>query len=191
MKRVRLQEPFTPSKLAALKVGDLVEFSGRVLTGRDRFHRYLAEGGRPPVSLKQAALYHCGPVVVQEGHGWAIRAAGPTTSHRMEGFMPRILDRHPLAVIIGKGGMGEATRLALQHHGAVYLHAVGGTAALLARCVRKVIGVYFLDAFGPAEAVWELGVEGLEAVVTIDARGQSLHRRIQAESRRALAELLR
>ena len=62
-----LEAPFTEEKIRALKVGDMVEISGLLYTGRDAVHKYLHDGGKPPVDLKDSIIYHCGPVVVQEG----------------------------------------------------------------------------------------------------------------------------
>jgi len=185
-----LQYPFTAAKVAELKLGDKVLVSGVVFTGRDRVHRHLAEGNVCPVNLADAAIYHCGPVMVREDGVWRVRAAGPTTSFRQEPYMARMIERHRLRVIIGKGGMGEATRRACVRHGCVYLQAVGGAASVIAACVNKVGEVHFLKEFGPTEAIWELGVQNLEAVVAIDARGRSLHDRVRAVSRRALRWLL-
>ena len=75
-----LTYPFTHAFIRRLKVGERVLLSGRIFTGRDRFHKFLADGGRAPVSLKNGAIYHCGPVVIREKGRWIMRAAGPTTS---------------------------------------------------------------------------------------------------------------
>jgi fumarate hydratase class I len=50
--------------------------------------------------------------------------------------------------------------------------------------------VYFKDEFGSPEAIWELDVVDFPAVVTIDAHGNSLHEKVFAESRAALAARL-
>jgi fumarate hydratase class I len=72
----------------------------------------------------------------------------------------------------------------------VYLHAVGGAAQVLAECVKRVRNVYLLEKFGSPEAIWELEVENLPAVVTMDSQGGSLHRDVYETSRAALAERL-
>jgi fumarate hydratase class I len=71
--------------------------------------------------------------------------------------------------------MGRGTLEALRSHGAVYLHAQPFLAVTLARSVVKVHGVHLLDELGVAEAIWDLEVQGLAAVVTMDAHGESLH----------------
>jgi fumarate hydratase class I len=71
--------------------------------------------------------------------------------------------------------MGPGTLAALRAHGAVYLHAPSSLAVTLARAVVRVHGVHLLDELGVAEAIWDLEVRGLPAVVTMDAHGESLH----------------
>jgi fumarate hydratase class I len=186
----RIEYPFTEEKIRGLRVGDTVSLSGRVCTGRDRLHQFLAEGGTCPVSLRDGAMYHCGPVVMQEGGKWVVRAAGPTTSIREEPYMADLIKSLGLRVIVGKGGMGEATRLACRDHGCVYLQTVGGAAALLASCIESVDGVHFLAEFGSTEAMWEFHLRDLIAVVTMDARGRSRHRTVQRSTRKTLNQLL-
>ena len=186
-----LEYPFTQAKIRELKVGQRVAISGRIFTGRDRLHKYLFEGGKCPVDLKDGAIYHAGPVVLRKDGVWVIRAAGPTTSMREESFMARIIEQYKVRVIIGKGGMGEMTRKACAKYGCVYLQAVGGAASLLAVSIKEVHGVHFMAEFGATEALWDLTVKGLRAVVTIDASGRSLHRRIEKSSKKALARILK
>lgn len=185
-----LQYPFRSTAIADLRIGQLVSVSGVIWTGRDRFHKFLFEGGKPPVNMAQGALYHCGPVVLKKDKTWIVRAAGPTTSIRHEFYMPRIIEWYRPRVVIGKGGMGDGTREACKRFGCVYLQAVGGAAALIARSVQEVSNVYMLNEFGPAEAVWEFKVRGLMAIVSIDTRGRSLHGKVRNSSRRIMMDLL-
>ncbi|MFH1476939.1 MAG: FumA C-terminus/TtdB family hydratase beta subunit [Verrucomicrobiota bacterium] len=177
-----LTYPFTCASVRRLKIGERVLLSGRIFTGRDRLHKFLAEGGPMPVFLKNGAIYHCGPVVILENGKWSVRAAGPTTSIREEPYMATIIKQHGLTVIIGKGGMGTATLQACRRYGCVYLHAVGGAAQVLADTVKNVSGVHFLDMFGPTEALWELEVVNFPCLVTMDAHGHSLHEMIAKRS---------
>ena len=188
---VELALPLSEDAVRALRVGDSVTLPGLVHTGRDRFHKHLAEGHPSPVCLRGGALYHCGPVVVKDAGGaWRVVAAGPTTSSREEPYMAGIIRREGLRAIVGKGGMGEETTRACRECGCVYLQAVGGAAALLARCVERVADVHFLDEFGTTEACWSLEVRGLPAIVGIDADGRSLFDEVRASSRAALGRLL-
>ena len=184
---IQLNSPFTEEKIRALKVGDEVFISGVVFTGRDAVHSHLMKH-EPPVDLRGSVLYHCGPVVVKEGEGWRVTAAGPTTSIREEPYQGEIIKRYGIRAVIGKGGMGAKTLAALKEHGAVYLNAIGGAAQFYARSIKKVDGVSLLD-FGTPEAMWHLTVEDFPAIVTMDAHGNSLHKDIEQESGAHLAAL--
>ncbi|MEK6577992.1 MAG: FumA C-terminus/TtdB family hydratase beta subunit [Bdellovibrionota bacterium] len=186
---IRLEAPFTEDKIRNLKMGDMVEISGIVFTGRDTVHKWLHEGNDPPISLRDGIIYHCGPVVLKKRGKWIVTAAGPTTSSREEPYQAGIIERLGVRAVIGKGGMGEKTRQACQKFGCVYLHAVGGAAQVLAECVREVKNVYLLEKFGSPEAIWELEVQSFPVVVTIDAHGNSLHKDIEAESSERLKTL--
>lgn len=185
-----LQLPVSSDEVRALPVGTPVLLSGRLHTGRDRFHKYVADGGPLPEDLRIDAIYHCGPVVVGTAPHWRVCAAGPTTSIREEPYMSRVIDRCGLRVIIGKGGMGAATQAACVRFGAVYLQATGGAAQVLAQKIIAVRSVHFLERFGSAEAVWEFEVRDFPAIVTLDAAGENLHARIEAASRDRLRALL-
>lgn len=187
---VALDLPLAEATVRGLRAGQFLELSGTIWTARDAAHRYLADERNPvPFPVRNAILYHCGPVVTPEGDGWRVTAAGPTTSAREEPYMARLIERFRLRGIIGKGGMGEATRAACRRFGCLYLHAVGGAGQVLASRIRRVAGVH-LEQFGPPEAVWQLEVERFPVLVTMDAHGESLHASVLRESSRRLADLL-
>ena len=182
--------PFSEGSVRSLRVGEIVRVNGCVYTGRDRLHKYLAEGGACPVSLRDGALYHCGPVVVPQDGGWRVVAAGPTTSIREESYMAKVIGQHGVRVIIGKGGMGPATHEACRRFGCVYLQAVGGAAALLAQRIVRVESVHFLDEFGATEALWQLEVENFETVVGMDAHGGDVFADVRTASGAELQKLM-
>lgn len=187
---VLLTTPVAEAAVRALNVGDTVAITGTLYTGRDAVHKHLARGGSlpPGVDLRGAILYHCGPVVIRDEAGrWKVIAAGPTTSAREEPYQGDILRKFGVRGVIGKGGMGAKTLAACRETGAVYLHAVGGAAQVLAEHIQAVRNVYFLEEFGSPEAIWELEVEQFPAVVTMDAHGRSLHDQVFEASRAALA----
>jgi fumarate hydratase class I len=188
-REIALQSPVSEVQVRALKVGDVVLVSGRMVTGRDAVHAYLMKHD-PPVDLKGSVLYHCGPVVVKEGDAWRVIAAGPTTSIREEPYQADILERYGVRVVIGKGGMGAKTLAGLKESGAVYLNAIGGAAQFYARCIERVEGVSLLE-FGTPEAMWHLQVRDFPAIVTMDAHGNSLHQQVEDESGAVLETLRR
>ena len=186
-----LTSPISEEAIRELKVGDQVLISGVVFTGRDAVHKYLHEGGELPagVNLEGGIIYHCGPVVLKdENREWKVVAAGPTTSIREEPYQGGIMKQFGLRGVIGKGGMADRTLAACKDHGAVYLHAIGGAAQVLAECKDRVRDVYMLEEFGSPEAIWELEVYEFPAVVTMDSHGGSLHKDVHAMSEEALAD---
>jgi len=186
-REIPLEAPITEDQIRSLKVGDVVLVSGRVFTGRDAVHAHLMKHD-PPVDLRGAVLYHCGPVVLKDGSGWRITAAGPTTSIREEPYQADIIRRYGVRAVIGKGGMGAKTLAGLKESGAVYLNAIGGAAQFYARCIERVEGVS-LTEFGTPEAMWHLQVRDFPAIVTMDAHGNSLHRDVETASGKILATL--
>ena len=186
-REIRLSAPISEEQVRALKVGDVVLVSGRMFTGRDAVHAHLMKHD-PPVDLGGGVLYHCGPVVVKDGDGWRVTAAGPTTSIREEPYQAEILKRYGVRVVIGKGGMGAKTLAGLKASGAVYLNAIGGAAQFYARCIERVEGVSLLE-FGTPEAMWHLQVRDFPAIVTMDAHGGSLHRDVEEASGQVLETL--
>lgn len=186
-REVVLTAPLTEESVRALKVGDVVLISGEVFTGRDAVHAHLMKNP-PPVDLHGAVLYHCGPVMLKQGEGWVVKAAGPTTSSREEPYQATVIEKYGVRAVIGKGGMGAKTLAALEKHGAVYLNGIGGAAQFYARTVGKVLGVHLLE-FGIPEAMWHLHVNNFAAIVTMDAHGNSLHADVEKKTGGLLAEL--
>lgn len=202
----KLSMPISDEQIRELGVGDPVLLSGVMLTGRDSVHKWMIETfikkSRQPSGddervyeairplLVGGAIYHCGPVVAGLDTGeYRFVAAGPTTSIREEPFQGDVMRHFNLKAVIGKGGMGAKTLDACQEVPAVYLHAIGGAASLIAQSVVKVHAVHKLD-FGVPEAMWEIEVADFPAVVTMDAHGKSLHAEVEAQSQAILHTLL-
>jgi fumarate hydratase class I len=188
-----LKLPVSEESIRNLKVGDFVELTGRMITGRDAAHTWLIEDYREEVApyLAGTVIYHCGPVVAQNDDGsYDFVAAGPTTSIREEPYQADVIGRYGLRGVIGKGGMGPKTLEGLAQHGAVYLHAVGGAAQVLARAIPRVEKVFMLSEFGVPEALWVIEVERFPVMVTMDSHGGSLHVEVEERSQAKLRELL-
>jgi len=186
-REIRLETPLTEEQMRGLKVGDVVLLNGVMYSGRDAVHAHLMKNA-PPFDLRGAALYHCGPVMLKQGDGWIVKAAGPTTSIREEPYQAEVIRRYGVRAVIGKGGMGAQTLAAMKECGACYLHAIGGAAQFYARAIPRVLGVELLD-FGIPEAMWKLEAKDFLAIVTMDAHGNSLHAEVEKETAAALARL--
>jgi len=204
MKKIAI--PISDKAIRDLKVGDSVLLSGVMLTGRDAVHKWIndtfitkkrqPEGDDRMVYeaikpiLDGGIIYHCGPVVSGVDTGdYKFVAAGPTTSIREEPYQALVMEHFNLKGVIGKGGMGAKTLEGCQDTPAVYFHAIGGAASLIAQCVQNVLAVHKLD-FGVPEAMWVINVKDFPVVVTMDSHGNSQHAVVEDKSKDVLAGLM-
>ena len=198
-----LSIPISEAEIRELRVGDVVSLSGTMVTARDAAHKYMveqwieSEPAGEDATLRETlgavlaggVIYHCGPVARQDEAGkWHFVAAGPTTSSREEPYEHKVIGALGVRAVIGKGGMGPKTLAACKEHGAVYLHAVGGAATLIAQRVDEVEEVYKTE-FGLPEAFWRIRVNDFQAVVTMDSHGKSLHAKVLEDSRGRFNEM--
>jgi fumarate hydratase class I len=190
---LQIDLPITESAVRELRIGQEIEINGEMVLGRDAAHKHLIKGFDAEFDrlARDRFLYHCGPVVQKlDGGGWRFVAAGPTTSIREEPYEAQVIEQHGLRGVIGKGGMGPRTLAALQKHGCVYAHAIGGLAVVLAEKVVRVVGVHMLEELGIPEAMWHIEVKGFPSVITMDSHGESLHEKMIAETSAVARELM-
>ena len=156
-----------------LSIGDRVYLSGEIYTARDAAHKKMFElldAGQPlPFNIAGSCIYYAGPTPAKDG--MAVGSCGPTTSGRMDGFSPRLLDLG-LKGMIGKGGRSPSVCDAIVKNSAVYFCATGGAGALIAKCVKSATEVAFFEL--GCESLKRLEVERFPLVVAIDAGGRSL-----------------
>ena len=169
-------DSLTKEKVAQWKVGDRLLLNGTLLTGRDAAHFRLCqmlEKGEPlPVDLRNKALFYVGPVDPIEGE--AVGPAGPTTSARMDKFMPVLLEKTGLLLTVGKAERGPVAIDAIRKHGTPYLVTVGGAAYLVSKAIKSARLVAFEDL--GMEAIYEFKVKDMPVTVGIDAQGQTIYR---------------
>ena len=148
--------------------------SGVVYTARDQAHKRMMEAldaGQPlPFPIEGSAIYYVGPT--PERPGQVIGSAGPTTSGRMDAMSPRLLDLGN-KIMIGKGKRNDAVKAAVQRNGAVYLAALGGAGALMARSVESLEVIAWPDL--GCEAVRRLTVRDMPLTVILDSAGGDLY----------------
>ena len=101
-----------------------------------------------------------------------IGSAGPTTSGRMDAMSPRLLDLGN-KIMIGKGKRDDAVKAAVVRNGAVYLAALGGAGALMAKSVQTLEVIAWPDL--GCEAVRRLIVKDMPLTVILDAHGGDLY----------------
>ncbi|AMH93748.1 fumarate hydratase beta subunit FumB [methanogenic archaeon ISO4-H5] len=189
-----LYTPLDEKTVRSLKLGEIVNITGPVVTGRDEVHiralEYLDEGKEVPVCLNEAALYHCGPIMKQNQDGtWSVVAAGPTTSARMNALEPRFIREFKIRAIIGKGGMSKEVAEAMKEVGCVYLAATGGVAVTYAEGLARVTGHDWAD-LGMPEALWQFQTKSLgPLIVAIDANGNSLYEAVKEKVAENLSKM--
>lgn len=171
---IRIETPFSDGDVEGLKAGDRVLISGVIYTGRDAAHNRLVDlidrGEELPFDIRGQIIYYVGPTPARPGK--PIGSAGPTTSYRMDPFAPKLLERG-LKGMIGKGMRSQEVIDAMTRFKAVYMAAVGGAAALIARRIKKSEIIAYED-LGP-EAIRRLEVEEFPAIVVNDIWGNDLY----------------
>lgn len=144
--------------LPALRNGEPLLLCGTLYTARDQAHKRIAasieRGEKLPFDLAGAAIYYCGPTPAVNGE--IIGSCGPTTSGRMDKYTPLLIE-HGLKIMIGKGVRNAAVKQAMREHGAVYLTAIGGAAALYKSAVKSCELIAYPEL--GCEAVYKLTVE--------------------------------
>ncbi len=159
--------------LPRLNAGDTLTLSGTIYTARDAAHKRIFElldnHEQLPFELDGATIYYAGPTPAK--NGMPVGSCGPTTSGRMDKFTPRLISLG-LTCMIGKGERDELVIAAMKEHGAVYLCAVGGAGALIARSIKSAEVIAF-DELG-CESIKKMEIEGFPCTVAVDSRGNSL-----------------
>ncbi len=168
--------------LGRLRAGDSVELTGRVISFRDasaaRLARALEKGEPLPLPLENQILYAVGPSPPKPGQ--VIGSAGPTTTARMARYLPALF-KAGVRAVIGKGELHGEDMTHFVEHGAVYLAAIGGLGALLAKQITAAEVVAYED-LGP-EALYTLELQTFPSVVIIDREGQNFHETARARWR--------
>ena len=188
-----LHTPVSEAQVRALRVNDTVTLQDTLFGIRDATQIHLFDRGRSTrLDLRGHAVIHTAPnvrkVEKSEAHpaGYAPVCIGTTTSDRMERFTRPLMAQYGVRIVIGKGGLREASQQAFADLGGVYLAIVGGTAALETTWIESIEDVD-LDDLNP-ESLWQFRIRDFgPLLVAMDSHGGSLYRDVQADaaSRRA------
>lgn len=166
--------PLTDSIIKDLRAGDSLSLSGVLYVARDAAHKRIVaalDRGEPlPFEIKGQTIYYMGPSPAPPGK--VIGAAGPTTSGRMDAYTPRLITGG-LKGMVGKGTRSGGVKEALKKYGAVYLGAIGGAGALLAKKIIKSEVIAY-EELGP-EAVLRIEVKDFPVTVINDSYGGDLY----------------
>ena len=174
-----LHTPISDEAISGLNSGDAVYITGKIYTARDAAHKKIVElieagekppGKKLPFNFNGQAVFYAGPTPAKPPR--PIGCIGPTTSGRMDKYSPLLISKG-LKVMIGKGNRNVDVIEAIIKHRGLYLAAIGGVAALMAKTVKSAKVIAF-EELG-TEAVMELEVENFPAIVAIDCRGKNLY----------------
>ncbi len=187
-----LDMPATEAQVRTLRVNDTVTLQRTLFGIRDATQIHLFDRGRSTrLDLRGHAVIHTAPNVrkvpasAQHPAGYAPVCIGTTTSDRMERFTRPLMQREGVRLIVGKGGLREASAAAFAELGGAYLAIIGGTAALETTWIEQIEDVD-LDDLNP-ESLWRFRVRNFgPLLVAMDSHGGSLYTvvRDQAQARR-------
>ena len=172
---IKISTPLDIKKIINLKAGDFVSITGNIYAARDaahkRFFELIEKGKKLPIDLKGQIIFYAGPTPVKPGY--LCGSVGPTTSYRMDPYTPSLLERG-LKGMIGKGFRSKEVIDSMKKNKAIYFAAVGGTAALIARSVKRSEVIAYEDL--GAEAIYKFYVEDFPVIVIIDSTGNNLYK---------------
>jgi fumarate hydratase subunit beta len=166
--------PISDEVISGLNTGEAVYITGKIYTARDAAHKKIADlieaGEKLPFDFNGQAVFYAGPSPAKPPR--PIGCIGPTTSGRMDKYSPLFISRG-LKIMIGKGNRSKPVIDAIVKHCGLYLAAIGGVAALMAKTVKSAKVIAFQEL--GTEAVMELEVENFPAIIAIDCRGKNLY----------------
>jgi L(+)-tartrate dehydratase beta subunit len=190
-----LEMPITEAQARALRVNDTVTLEETLFGIRDATQIHMFDRGRTTkFDLAGHAVIHTAPNVRKVPKdsnypcGYAAVCVGTTTSDRMERFTRPLMEKNGVRLIVGKGGLREASSQAFRDLGGAYLAIVGGTAALETTWIESIEDVD-MDDLNP-ESLWKFRIKGFgPLLVAMDSHGGSLYDAVRdtAQSRRAAA----
>ena len=191
-----LTTPVTEAQVRALHVDDTVTLQGVLFGIRDATQIALFDRGRKTrFDLAGHAVIHTAPNVKkmplspEHPAGYAPLCVGTTTSARMERFTRPLLRELGVRLIIGKGGLGNASLAAFGELGGAYLAVIGGTAALETTWIEAIEDVD-LDDLNP-ESLWRFRIHDFGPLrVAMDSHGGSIYATVDADARAKRAAAL-
>ena len=191
-----LTTPITEAQVRALRVDDTVTLQGVLFGIRDATQIAIFDRGRKTrFDLAGHAVIHTAPNVrkvppsPEHPAGYAPLCVGTTTSARMERFTRPLLRELGVRLIIGKGGLGNASLAAFGELGGAYLAVIGGTAALETTWVEAIEDVD-LDDLNP-ESLWRFRIHDFGPLrVAMDSHGGSIYATVDADARAKRAAAL-
>jgi fumarate hydratase subunit beta len=162
-----IKVPVTDEIIKDLQVGDKIEISGRIYTGRDAALPKLVtsiKNGKKLIDIHGSAIMHT-----------AVSDAGiaPTTSNKEE-IQENIpyLAKVGVKIHIGKGALSEDTIEALKKENSIFVVTPPAAALLTSKVKSKKVAAFKEEGM---EAIFELEVDGIPGIVAV-AHGKSIYK---------------
>lgn len=160
------------AELSKLEVSTRVMLSGPMIVARDIAHAKIKErldsGGGMPDYFREYPVYYAGPAKTPEG--FASGSFGPTTSQRMDPYVPIFQAEGGSMVMLGKGNRSVGVTESCNKHGGFYLGSIGGPAARLGKeCITNVEVLEYPEL--GMEAIWKIEVKDFPAFIIVDDKG--------------------
>jgi len=191
-----LTAPISESDIANLRAGDIVYLSGPVFTARDGVYRHmLVENNEPPIDLRALTnvSFQSSPAGGEVALGeYAVLSLQATAGFRYAQYMPDLMGRFGVKMVVGKAGMSEEVYSdVFRKHGAVCLTTMGyGLGAIYGKAVKRVIDVHWVEELGISEALWTMELDELgPLLVEGDAHGNSYFAQANARINERLDDL--
>lgn len=158
--------------LKKLPVATRVMLNGPLIVARDIAHakvlERIKEGKGIPDYFKKFPVYYAGPAKTPQGH--ASGSFGPTTSQRMDPYVPLFQKEGGSLVMLGKGNRTREVTESCKQYGGFYLGSIGGPAARLGKdCITKVEVLEYPEL--GMEAIWKIEVKDFPAFIIVDDKG--------------------
>lgn len=170
---MRMNTEQLQEQVKELRIEQHILLSGWVYGFTDRAHKKLhdlwKEGKTLPIDFSGAIVFYTNPSPAPRG--CIIGAVGPAAAQNMDIYLDEMMSTGVIATI-GKGERSQAAYDALTKYGGVYLTAVGGTGALLSKCIEEW-EVVALQELGE-QAICRYKVKDLPVTVAADSTGRNL-----------------
>lgn len=188
--------PIDEATVRQLRIDDTVTLERTLFGIRDATQIHMFDKGRRTrLDLAGHAVIHTAPnvrkveVSPQYPAGYAPICIGTTTSDRMERFTRPLMAEYGVRLIVGKGGLRDASLDAFHELGGAYLAIVGGTAALETTWIEQIEDVD-LDDLNP-ESLWRFRIRHFGPLrVAMDSHGGSLYDSIRVDVADRRAQVL-
>lgn len=186
--------PLSEECVRALHTGDIVYLSGELVQLLSGAHKraleYKASNKSVPFNVENMGIYHSYTCLAGDDCNLECKYLGASTSAGVNPYEPAFIREFRPRVIVGKGGMDQATLDAMQEVGCVYLGQIGGCSQIYSQSVVKTKERFWTDLAANLGIKFEFKDLG-PLIVGMDANGNSLFDDVNAQVQNNKASVYR